>query len=138
MEAQGEPTLKSVRNAVTAIRESKLPDPRVLGNAGSFFTNPVISRTQYETLKAQYPTMPSYTIDEEHVKVPAGWLIDSAGWKGRALGRAAVHDRQALVLVNLGGATGKEVMTLAERVCQEVMEKYGIRITPEVNYISCD
>jgi UDP-N-acetylmuramate dehydrogenase len=123
---------------VTAIRDSKLPDPHVLGNAGSFFTNPVIPRAQYETLKVQYPTMPSYPIDEEHVKVPAGWLIDSAGWKGRALGRAAVHDRQALVLVNLGGATGKEVMTLAELVCQEVMEKYGIRITPEVNYISCD
>ncbi len=138
VEAQGEPTLKSVRNAVTAIRKSKLPDPRVLGNAGSFFTNPVIPRTQYETLKAQYPTMPSYPLDEEHIKVPAGWLIDSAGWKGRALGRAAVHDRQALVLVNLGGATGKEVMTLAERICQEVMEMFGIRITPEVNYISCD
>lgn len=138
VEAQGAPTLKAVREAVTTIRDSKLPDPRILGNAGSFFTNPVIPRTQYDTLKAQYPTMPSYPIDEEHVKVPAGWLIDSAGWKGRALGRAAVHDRQALVLVNLGGATGKEVMTLAERVCQEVMEKYGIRITPEVNYISCD
>ena len=138
VEAQGAPTLKAVREAVTTIRDSKLPDPRILGNAGSFFTNPVIPRTQYDALKAQYPTMPSYPIDEEHVKVPAGWLIDSAGWKGRALGRAAVHDRQALVLVNLGGATGKEVMTLAKRVCQEVMEKYGIRITPEVNYISCD
>lgn len=138
VEACGEPTLKSVRDAVTAIRDSKLPDPHVLGNAGSFFTNPVIPRAQYETLKVQYPTMPSYPIDEEHVKVPAGWLIDSAGWKGRALGRAAVHDRQALVLVNLGGATGKEVMALAERVCQEVMQRYGIRITPEVNFIPCD
>lgn len=138
VEACGEPTLKAVRDAVTAIRDSKLPDPRVLGNAGSFFTNPVIPRTQYEALKAEFPNIPSYPIDEEHVKVPAGWLIDSAGWKGRALGRAAVHDRQALVLVNLGGATGKEVMTLAERVCEEVMEKYGIRITPEVNFIPCD
>lgn len=135
VEAGGEPTLQAVRNAVTAIRDSKLPDPKVLGNAGSFFTNPVIPRTQYEALKAEYPTMPSYPIDDTRVKVPAGWLIDSAGWKGRALGRAAVHDRQALVLVNLGGATGREVMTLAERICEDVYNKYGIRITPEVNFI---
>lgn len=135
VEAGGEPTLQTVRNAVTAIRDSKLPDPKVLGNAGSFFTNPVIPRTQYEALKAEYPTMPSYPIDDTRVKVPAGWLIDSAGWKGRALGRAAVHDRQALVLVNLGGATGREVMTLAERICEDVYKRYGIRITPEVNFI---
>lgn len=135
VEACGAPTLQTVRDAVTAIRDSKLPDPRVLGNAGSFFTNPVIPRSQYEALKAQYPNMPSYPIDDTHVKVPAGWLIDSAGWKGRALGRAAVHDRQALVLVNLGGATGHEVMALAERICEEVYSKYGIRITPEVNFI---
>ena len=135
VEAGGEPTLQAVRNAVTAIRDSKLPDPKVLGNAGSFFTNPVIPRTQYEVLKAEYPTMPSYPIDDTRVKVPAGWLIDSAGWKGRALGRAAVHDRQALVLVNLGGATGREVMTLAERICEDVYKRYGIRITPEVNFI---
>lgn len=135
VEADGGPTLQAVRNAVTAIRDSKLPDPKVLGNAGSFFTNPVIPRTQYEALKAEYPTMPSYPIDDTRVKVPAGWLIDSAGWKGRALGRAAVHDRQALVLVNLGGTTGREVMTLAERICEDVYNKYGIRITPEVNFI---
>lgn len=135
VEADGEPTLQTVRNAVTAIRDSKLPDPKVLGNAGSFFTNPVIPRTQYEALKAEHPTMPSYPIDDTRVKVPAGWLIDSAGWKGRALGRAAVHDRQALVLVNLGGATGREVMTLAERICEDVYKRYGIRITPEVNFI---
>ena len=138
MEAYGEPTLKAVRDAVTAIRNSKLPDPKVLGNAGSFFTNPVIARTHYEALKEQYPNIPSYPIDEERVKVPAGWLIDSAGWKGRTLGRCAVHDKQALVLVNLGGATGKEIMELAERVCEDVYSKYGIRITPEVNFITCD
>lgn len=135
VEASGAPTLKTVRVAVTAIRDSKLPDPRVLGNAGSFFTNPVIPRSQYDVLKEQYPNMPSYPVDETHVKLPAGWLIDSAGWKGRALGRAAVHDRQALVLVNLGGATGKEVMMLAERICEEVYSLYGVRITPEVNFI---
>ena len=135
VEASGEPTLQAVRDAVTAIRDSKLPDPKVLGNAGSFFTNPVVPRSQYEALKEQYPNIPSYPIDEEHVKVPAGWLIDSAGWKGRALGRAAVHDRQALVLVNLGGATGQEVMTLAERICEDIYNRFGIRITPEVNFI---
>ena len=136
VEAHGKPTLQAVRDAVIAIRDSKLPDPRVLGNAGSFFTNPVIPRTQYDILKEQYPTMPSYPIDDKQVKVPAGWLIDSTGWKGRALGRAGVHDRQALVLVNLGGATGREVMALAERICEEVYQKYRIRITPEVNYIA--
>lgn len=135
VEANGAPTLQAVRDAVTAIRDSKLPDPKVLGNAGSFFTNPVIPRPQYEALKMQYPNMPSYPIDDTHVKVPAGWLIDSAGWKGRALGRAAVHNRQALVLVNLGGATGREVMTLAERICEDIYNRYGIRITPEVNFI---
>ena len=135
VEANGALTLQNVRNAVTAIRDSKLPDPKMLGNAGSFFTNPVIPCHQYEALKAQYPGMPSYPIDDTHVKVPAGWLIDSAGWKGRALGRAAVHDRQALVLVNLGGATGHEVMMLAERICADIYNKYGIRITPEVNFI---
>lgn len=135
VEAHGEPALQAVRDAVTSIRNSKLPDPHILGNAGSFFTNPVIPRTQYDTLKEKYPTMPSYPIDEEHVKVPAGWLIDSAGWKGKALGRAAVHDKQALVLVNLGGATGQEVMTLAEHICKDVYNIYGIHITPEVNYI---
>ena len=136
VEAHGEPTLRNVRDEVINIRESKLPDPHILGNAGSFFTNPVIPRTQYDSLKNRYPTIPSYPIDDKHVKVPAGWLIDSAGWKGKALGRAAVHDKQALVLVNLGGATGQEVMTLAEKVCEDIHNIYGIRITPEVNYIS--
>lgn len=136
VEAAGIPTLRSVRQAVTAIRDCKLPDPRVLGNAGSFFTNPVIPRSQYEELKTRYPAMPSYSIDENRVKVPAGWLIEHAGWKGRSLGRAAVHDRQALVLVNLGEATGTEVMTLASKICEDIMLKFGIHITPEVNYIT--
>lgn len=135
VEAEGEPTLQAVRNAVTAIRDSKLPNPKELGNAGSFFTNPVIERKQYEALLADNPTMPSYTIDETHVKVPAGWLIEHVGWKGKALGHAAVHDRQALVLVNKGGATGAEVMALAQRISEDIYQKYGIRIVPEVNYI---
>ena len=135
VEAEGAPTLSAVRKAVTAIRDSKLPDPKKLGNAGSFFTNPVIPSEQYEALKIQYPDMPSYAIDDTHVKVPAGWLIEHVGWKGRALGRAAVHDRQALVLVNKGGATGNEVMQLAHRISEDIYTQYGIRVVPEVNYI---
>jgi len=95
----------------------------------------VIPRTQYESLKEQYPDMPSYTVDDTRVKVPAGWLIEQVGWKGRVLGHAAVHDRQALVLVNRGGAVGAEVMELANRICEDIYNKYGIRIVPEVNYI---
>ena len=135
VEAGGAPTLEAVRGAVAAIRDSKLPDPKVLGNAGSFFTHPIVTRSHYERLKETYPDMPSYPAGEGQVKVPAGWLIDQAGWKGKALGRAAVHDRQALVLVNLGGATGKEVMALAERIGEDIYNNYGIRITPEVNFI---
>ena len=136
VEAEGKPTISAVRRAVTAIRDSKLPNPKILGNAGSFFTNPVIPRTQYIQLKEQYPNMPSYAVDDTHVKVPAGWLIEQVGWKGRSLGNAAVHDRQALVLVNKGGATGAEVMELASHICEEILNKYGIRIVPEVNYIA--
>ena len=135
VEAEGDPTLDAVRKAVTAIRDSKLPNPKELGNAGSFFTNPVIPREQYDTLKSKFPDIPSYPIDETHVKVPAGWLIEHVGWKGRALGHAAVHDRQALVLVNKGGATGAEIMQLAHRISQDIYAQYGIRIVPEVNYI---
>lgn len=135
VEAEGTSTLGAVRRAVTEIRNSKLPDPKILGNAGSFFTNPIIPCEQYEALKSQYPDMPSYPIDESRVKVPAGWLIEHVGWKGRALGRAAVHDRQALVLVNRGGATGLEIMELAHRICEDIYSQYGIRIMPEVNYI---
>ena len=135
VEAYREPTLGAVRQAVTAIRDSKLPDPKVMGNAGSFFTNPVIALSHYEKLKAEYPDMPSYRVDEERVKVPAGWLIEHTGWKGRALGNAAVHDRQALVLVNRGGATGAEVMELARCICEDIYTKYAIRIVPEVNYV---
>ena len=128
-------TLGAVRQVVIRIRRSKLPDPAELGNAGSFFMNPVVPRSKYEELVSRYPDMPSYKVDEDHVKIPAGWMIDRCGWKGKALGRAAVHDRQALVLVNLGGATGAEVMRLAGEVVRSVHEKFGIDIHPEVNYI---
>ncbi len=129
------PTLAEVREAVIAIRREKLPDPAELGNAGSFFMNPVVPRSQYEALLCQYPGMPHYSVDEAHVKIPAGWMIEQCGWKGRSEGRAAVHNRQALVLVNTGGATAAEIVHLASCVAASVHEKFGIAIHPEVNYI---
>lgn len=131
----GEVSLGAVRRAVIAIRESKLPDPRVMGNAGSFFMNPIVPREVMERIRADYPQMPFYEVGAGRVKIPAGWMIEQCGWKGRALGRAAVHDRQALVLVNLGGATGREVMALSEAVRRDVKERFGVEIHPEVNFI---
>ena len=130
-----EPTLKQLREVIIAIRQEKLPDPKVEGNAGSFFMNSVVSRDVFESLLKQYPTMPHYHIDEAHEKVPAGWLIDQCGWKGRTVGRAGVHAKQALVLVNRGGATGEEVVNLCKTICQDVEVKFGISIKPEVNII---
>lgn len=132
---RGELNLKSLRDVIIAIRQSKLPDPAVLGNAGSFFKNPVVSRAKFEELQSQYEHMPHYEIDAEHVKIPAGWLIEQSGWKGRALGPAAVHDKQALVLVNRGGATGADIVALSDAVRQDVLQKFGIEISPEVNFI---
>ena len=130
-----EPTAWQLRQTIIDIRREKLPDPEVTGNAGSFFMNPVVSREKYESLAVQYEGMPHYTIDTDHEKIPAGWLIDQCGWKGRSLGRAGVHDRQALVLVNRGGATGSEIVTLCERIRQDVRERFGIDIHPEVNIV---
>lgn len=127
--------LKTLRRVIIDIRESKLPDPKVLGNAGSFFMNPIVPRAQFEELKQQYPSMPYYDVDTDRVKIPAGWMIDCCGWKGKALGPAAVHDKQALVLVNLGGAAGKDVIALSDAVRASVREKFGIEIHPEVNFI---
>ena len=136
LEKQGcELTLKNVRDVIIRIREAKLPDPKVQGNAGSFFMNPVIPRMQYESLLAKYPEMPHYKVDEEWVKVPAAWMIDRCGWKGRRMGNAGVHDKQALVLVNCGGATGQEIITLSQHIQQSVYESFGIAIVPEVNFI---
>lgn len=135
-ELEGKPlTLSTVREAVRRIRDSKLPDPRKQGNAGSFFMNPVVERSHFEHLRALYPSMPFYEVDAGHVKIPAGWMIDQCGWKGRSLGHAGVHDKQALVLVNRGGATGPEVMALARAVQADVKSRFGIDIHPEVNYI---
>ena len=130
-----EPTAWQLRQTIIDIRREKLPDPEVMGNAGSFFMNPVVSREKYESLAAKYDGMPHYTIDADHEKIPAGWLIDQCGWKGRSLGRAGVHDRQALVLVNRGGATGSEIVTLCETIRRDVRERFGIDIHPEVNIV---
>lgn len=129
------PDVYLVRQAVTAIRQEKLPDPEQLGNAGSFFMNPIISAAQFQLLQAQYPDMPHYDLPNGNVKVPAGWLIDQCGWRGKSMGRAAVHQNQALVLVNLGGATPQDILNLSQSVCQSVKERFGIDIHPEVNYI---
>ena len=128
-------SLKAVSDAVTKIRTSKLPDPKVIGNAGSFFKNPVVSEQQFETLVAQYPVMPSYLQKDGSVKIPAGWLIEQCGWKGKVVGHTGAHATQALVLVNYGNASGKEVWDLAMKIQQSVKEKFDIDISPEVNVV---
>jgi len=127
--------LRSLRQVIIDIRLSKLPDPKILGNAGSFFKNPIVSISQFKTLLIQYPQMPHYIINEQQVKIPAGWLIEQSGWKGKSLGKAAVHDKQALVLVNRGGATGKDIVALSDAVRSDVKQKFNIDIYPEVNFI---
>lgn len=128
------PTIRDVSEAVIDIRRSKLPDPQQIGNAGSFFKNPVIPRAQYETLLTDYPNMPGYPT-EQAVKVPAGWLIEQCGWKGKRLGNIGVHDKQALVLVHFGGGRGDALMALAHDIKASVLQKFGIDIEPEVNMI---
>ena len=127
------PTAQQLREVIIEIRNAKLPDPKVQGNAGSFFMNPIVEKAKYEELAALYPGMPHYTIDAEHEKIPAGWMIDQCGWKGKSLGNAGVHDKQALVLVNRGGATGADIVRLCETIQKDVKEKFGIEIHPEVN-----
>ncbi len=122
---------RDVFDAVVAIRRAKLPDPLALGNAGSFFKNPVIDAAQFDALRAHAPDVVSYPQPDGRVKLAAGWLIDLCGWKGRALGAAAVHDRQALVLVNRGGATGADVLALAHAIQRDVKERFGVELEPE-------
>ena len=129
------PTLSQLREVIIEIRKSKLPEPSEEGNAGSFFMNPIVSRSTFEALLAQYPDMPHYFVDEEHEKVPAGWLIEQCGWKGKTLGNAGVHAKQALVLVNKGGASGNDILTLCNTICNDVQSKFGITIHPEVNIL---
>lgn len=129
------PTAVALRQVIIDIRNAKLPDPKKEGNAGSFFMNPVVSRAKYEELAARYPGMPHYTVDDDHEKIPAGWMIDQCGWKGRNVGRAGVHPHQALVLVNKGGATGAEVLQLCQLIRQDVSRTFGIDLHPEVNIL---
>ena len=130
-----EPTAQQLRDIIIEIRNAKLPDPKIEGNAGSFFMNPVVTRQKYEKLAARYPQMPHYKVDYRHEKIPAGWMIEQCGWKGKSLGRAGVHDKQALVLVNRGGATGAEIVALSDAIRQDVKAKFDIDIHPEVNII---
>ena len=135
VEARGGITLRNIREAICSIRRAKLPDPAVLGNAGSFFKNPVVEAPVAERLLAEYPDMPHYAAPEGRVKLAAGWLIDRAGMKGYREGSVGVHERQALVLVNHGGATGGEVIAFARTVQAKVREKFGIEIDTEVNIL---
>jgi len=129
------PTIKDVSDAVIAIRERKLPNPKEIGNSGSFFKNPVILKSAFELLKEEYPTIPHYVISDKEIKVPAGWLIEQCGFKGKRYGDAGVHKNQALVLVNYDNATGAEILALAKKIQEAVLEKFNIVIEAEVNVI---
>ena len=130
-----EPSLKDVSNAVIAIRKSKLPDPKELGNSGSFFKNPIVQKTIYDEVVKKFPEMPHYKISDTEVKVPAGWLIEQAGFKGKRFGDAGIHKNQALVLVNYGNATGSEILAVSKDIQKTILDKFGIAIEAEVNVI---
>ncbi len=130
-----EPTLKSISDAVIHIRKSKLPDPTQLGNAGSFFKNPIISLSHYQSLQKEYATIPGYHSVNQEVKVPAGWLIEQCGWKGKRVNDIGVHAHQALVIVNYGNGNGEEIFQLAMKIISSVKEKFYITLTPEVNIL---
>lgn len=129
------PTLKDISDAIIAIRKSKLPDPKVIGNSGSFFKNPVISKSQFLELQKEYPKMPNYMVSKDEIKIPAGWLIEKAGFKGKRYGDFGVHEKQALVLVNYGNATGKEIYKLAQHIQKTILNTFGISLEIEVNVI---
>jgi UDP-N-acetylmuramate dehydrogenase len=129
------PSLKDVSNAVIAIRQSKLPDPKLLGNSGSFFKNPVLSKIDFEKIHKKFPDMRYFDISETEVKVPAGWLIEQAGFKGKRFGDAGIHTKQALVLVNYGSATGTEILSVSKHIQETILATFGIFIEAEVNII---
>lgn len=129
------PTLKEVSNAVITIRQSKLPDPKELGNSGSFFKNPILLKSDFEKIHQQFPEMKYYDISETEVKVPAGWLIEQAGFKGKRFGNAGIHKNQALVLVNYGNATGQEILNISKDIQETILNTFGIQIEAEVNVI---
>ena len=130
------PNIKDVADAVIEIRRSKLPDPKEIGNAGSFFKNPFVDMTTLEKLLKKYPKIPYYTTEKQEIfKIPAGWLIDQAGWKGKKYDKVGVHPKQALVLVNFGGTTGQDIKNLADKIMADIRQKYEIILQPEVNFI---
>ena len=128
-------TIRDIYSAVVSVRKRKLPDPQVTGNAGSFFKNPVISKILFQKLQQEHPSIPFYIIDNQSIKIPAAWLIQQAGWKGKQVGSVGVHARQALVIINLGGASGQEILDLSERIQQDVLHKFSIQLEREVNII---
>lgn len=127
------PSHRDVSEAVIQIRQSKLPDPAIIGNAGSFFKNPIIPRGDFEMMKQMHPDLPGYAEGADHIKVPAGWLIEQTGWKGKRVGNVGSYEKQALVLVNHGGGSGEEVWQLAQLIIASVRDQFGIELTPEVN-----
>ena len=129
------PSLKDVSNAVIAIRQSKLPDPKELGNSGSFFKNPIVPKSDFEKIHQRFPEMKYFEVSATEVKVPAGWLIEQAGFKGKRFGDAGVHKNQALVLVNYGNASGQEILAVSKDIQETVFNTFGIRIEAEVNVI---
>lgn len=129
------PTIQDISSAVIAIRKSKLPDPKEIGNSGSFFKNPIIDSAQFKHLESKFPDMPSYKVSDNEIKIPAGWLIDKAGFKGYRSGDAGVHKNQALVLVNYGEATGAEILALSRQIQETIKEKFDIELEAEVNII---
>jgi UDP-N-acetylmuramate dehydrogenase len=129
------PTLKDISDAVIAIRQTKLPDPKEIGNSGSFFKNPVIKKSAFINLQKDYPNIPSYTISENEIKVPAGWLIETAGFKGKRFGACGVHEKQALVLVNYANASGKDIHGLAKKIQTHILNQFNIDLEIEVNVI---
>ncbi|MFT5753397.1 MAG: UDP-N-acetylmuramate dehydrogenase, partial [Flavobacterium sp.] len=129
------PTIKEISKAVISIRQSKLPNPKELGNSGSFFKNPIILKVYYDRIKQNHPEIPHYVVSETEVKVPAGWLIEQAGFKGKRFGDAGVHKNQALVLVNYGNATGQEILAVSKDIQDTIFKKFGIHIEAEVNVI---
>lgn len=130
-----EPSIRDISNAVIAIRQSKLPDPKEIGNAGSFFKNPIISNELMERIKSKHPSLPNYPVDDSTTKVAAGWLIEQSGWKGKTFSNFGVHDKQALVLVNHGGCRGKDIFDLSNKIIEDVNQKFGIQLEREVNIL---
>jgi len=128
-------SLSAVSQAVINIRQSKLPDPAEIGNAGSFFKNPVVESDYFESLKAAFEDIPGFAVDEHHTKVPAAWLIEHCGWKGKRFGAVGVHDRQALVLVHYGGGNGRDLVKLSKDIQRSVFQTFGVELEPEVNII---